>query len=553
MKAPFSYHPPRPAVSPPFSGLLSLTITKYDAPSATLKAELFLIIDAQDNSGTIKDAAMSFQEETRENVLSPVREWQHYDLPQVKQREETNSQTGKNYDEAYIHETVTLPLEPRRSLLLFPFDVYRTRLSIQACVNARKRACLEAPLNNLFIRAFKLTCQVCQIEPSLKQRVSATYQGAPIQTFAPQVTYTRHAFLRFTLVVVGLLATVVFALLLRFSDKQELLRGTLGYFGSLAALRALIVPKDFPVFPTLVDYIILITFLFVSITIVAKFFERRRPVKRTRCIKSLPSLVLAGVLATSGISWGQTSSKPPMIVGGVVPIVNIEGMDAGTIKLDEATLAKIYRGAIKEWDDLAIKALNPEVKLPHLAISVVQKQVSDGASLSWPTSMGANDNKGMAADVNRINGAIGHVGYAFALLHPVTYISSAQEPSDIGHRYTSTDGKIAVELTDNAYRSTTPIRYQAATNSTVTAFGFKSNPLQQRLQVETQIGFANGRPVFITLDAEPSTDPKEPTFSPETMSSLRTLLREMGPSSIICPGEKTCTKTCGKKCCEWAC
>jgi phosphate transport system substrate-binding protein len=135
----------------------------------------------------------------------------------------------------------------------------------------------------------------------------------------------------------------------------------------------------------------------------------------------------------------------PMIMGGVVPVVNIEGIAAGQLKLSGAVLANIYLGTVKKWDDAAIKALNPGVKLPDRAISVVhrsdgsgttfifthylsevspawKKSVGEDASVAWPTGVGGKGNEGVASYASRINGAIGYVEYAYALQNKLAYV-----------------------------------------------------------------------------------------------------------------------------------
>jgi phosphate transport system substrate-binding protein len=135
----------------------------------------------------------------------------------------------------------------------------------------------------------------------------------------------------------------------------------------------------------------------------------------------------------------------PMVMGGVVPVVNVEGIGAGQLKLNGAALAGIYLGTIKKWDDPAIKALNPGVKLPDRAISVVHRsdgsgttfifthylsevspdwkqKVGEEASVSWPTGVGGKGNEGVASYASRINGAIGYVEYAYALQNKLAYV-----------------------------------------------------------------------------------------------------------------------------------
>ncbi|MCE5231623.1 phosphate ABC transporter substrate-binding protein PstS [bacterium] len=137
-------------------------------------------------------------------------------------------------------------------------------------------------------------------------------------------------------------------------------------------------------------------------------------------------------LSTSGlIQW-------PMIMGGVVPVVKLDGFGANQLKLSGTTLAGIFLGAIKKWDDPAIKADNPGAALPSRAITVVHRadgsgttwiftnylskvapqwkaKVGNEKSVAWPTGVGGKGNEGVAAYVQRINGSIGYVEYAYAL------------------------------------------------------------------------------------------------------------------------------------------
>jgi len=127
----------------------------------------------------------------------------------------------------------------------------------------------------------------------------------------------------------------------------------------------------------------------------------------------------------------------PAIVGGVVPVMNLEGIAPGAMKLTGKVLADIYLGKIKKWNDKAIADLNPGLKLPDEPIAVVRRsdgsgttfiwtdylsKMSDewkskvGAStaVAWPEGVGGKGNEGVAAYVQRIKGAIGYVEYAYA-------------------------------------------------------------------------------------------------------------------------------------------
>jgi phosphate transport system substrate-binding protein len=127
----------------------------------------------------------------------------------------------------------------------------------------------------------------------------------------------------------------------------------------------------------------------------------------------------------------------PMVMGGIVPVINVEGVNAGEIVLDGATLAKIFLGEVAKWDDEAIKKLNPKVKLPSQAIAVVHRsdgsgttfnftdylnkvspawkdKVGSDASVEWPVGIGAKGNEGVANNVSQTKGSIGYVEYAYA-------------------------------------------------------------------------------------------------------------------------------------------
>ncbi len=135
----------------------------------------------------------------------------------------------------------------------------------------------------------------------------------------------------------------------------------------------------------------------------------------------------------------------PTVMGGVVPVVNIKGVGAGKLKLDGATLADIYLGKVKKWNDPAIAKLNPGVNLPSRAITVVHRSDGSGttfifthylsqvsptwkskvgadASVSWPAGVGGKGNEGVASYASRIDGAIGYVEYAYALQNHLAYV-----------------------------------------------------------------------------------------------------------------------------------
>jgi len=134
----------------------------------------------------------------------------------------------------------------------------------------------------------------------------------------------------------------------------------------------------------------------------------------------------------------------PMIMGGVVPVVNLEGIKPGELTLDGPTLAAIFMGEVTKWDDAKIKALNPNVNLPSKAVAVVHRSDGSGtsflftdylsktspewkdkvganSSVEWPVGIGAKGNEGVAGQTTQTDGAIGYVEYAYAKQNKMTY------------------------------------------------------------------------------------------------------------------------------------
>ena len=134
----------------------------------------------------------------------------------------------------------------------------------------------------------------------------------------------------------------------------------------------------------------------------------------------------------------------PMVMGGIVPVINLDGVAPGDRVLDGPTLAKIFLVEIKTWADAAIKTLNPNAKLPAQAIAVVHRsdgsgttfnftdylakvspdwksKVGSNTSVEWPTGIGAKGNEGVANNVTQTKGSIGYVEYAYAKQNKLTY------------------------------------------------------------------------------------------------------------------------------------
>ncbi|NLC35616.1 MAG: phosphate ABC transporter substrate-binding protein PstS, partial [Alcaligenaceae bacterium] len=127
----------------------------------------------------------------------------------------------------------------------------------------------------------------------------------------------------------------------------------------------------------------------------------------------------------------------PAIIGGVVPVINVDGIKPGELKISGEVLANIYLSKITKWNDDAIKALNPDLALPDVSIIVVHRSdgsgttfnwtnylskvstdwkdtVGEGKAVKWPVGQGGKGNEGVAAYVRQLKNSIGYVEYAYA-------------------------------------------------------------------------------------------------------------------------------------------
>jgi phosphate transport system substrate-binding protein len=150
----------------------------------------------------------------------------------------------------------------------------------------------------------------------------------------------------------------------------------------------------------------------------------------------------------------------PAIIGGTVPIVNLEGFRPGELRITGAVLAEIYLGEIDKWNDPRLTALNPGKKLPDLPITVIHRADGSGTTFNWtdylsavsakwaekvgkgavikwpaPTSVGGKGNEGVAANVQRIKGSIGYVEYAYVKKNNLTFLQLQNKSG----RYVSPD------------------------------------------------------------------------------------------------------------------
>ena len=134
----------------------------------------------------------------------------------------------------------------------------------------------------------------------------------------------------------------------------------------------------------------------------------------------------------------------PMVMGAIVPVINVEGVKPGEVVFDGQTLADIYLGKITKWDDPAIKKLNPKVSLPSEAITVVRRsdgsgttfnftdylskvsaewktKVGSGTAVEWPVGVGAKGNEGVSGNISQTRNSIGYVEYAYAKQNKLTF------------------------------------------------------------------------------------------------------------------------------------
>ncbi len=144
----------------------------------------------------------------------------------------------------------------------------------------------------------------------------------------------------------------------------------------------------------------------------------------------------------------------PMVMGGIVPVVNVEGVKPGELVIDGPTLAKIYLGQVAKWNDPALQKLNPNAKLPSTAIALVHRsdgsgttfnftyylsdvsadwksKVGTNTSVQWPAGIGAKGNEGVANNVANTKNSIGYVEYAYALQNKLTYTKMQNKDGEV--------------------------------------------------------------------------------------------------------------------------
>jgi phosphate transport system substrate-binding protein len=134
----------------------------------------------------------------------------------------------------------------------------------------------------------------------------------------------------------------------------------------------------------------------------------------------------------------------PTVIGGVVPVINVKGIEPGQLKLNGQVLGDIFLGKITKWNDAAIKAINPTLALPDAAIAPVRRadgsgttfiftnylskvnpewksKVGEGTAVNWPVGAGGKGNEGVSAFVNRLPNSIGYVEYSYVKQNKMNY------------------------------------------------------------------------------------------------------------------------------------
>jgi phosphate transport system substrate-binding protein len=174
----------------------------------------------------------------------------------------------------------------------------------------------------------------------------------------------------------------------------------------------------------------------------------------------------------------------PIVIGGVVPVVNIEGVPPARLRFTGPLLADIFRGKLRKWNDPAIQAINPDISLPNAAIAVVHRidgsgttfnwtnylskvspewrdKVGEGTYVEWPVGAGGKGNEGVALLVNQTRNSIGYVEYAYAVHYKMTF----GLVQNMAGRFVKPDADSFRAAADNADWASTSDFYLVMTNS----------------------------------------------------------------------------------------
>ena len=228
----------------------------------------------------------------------------------------------------------------------------------------------------------------------------------------------------------------------------------------------------------------------------------------------------------------------PVVIGGIVPVANLDGIAPGQLRLTGAVLADIYLGKVAKWNDPAIAALNPGVALPATTINVVHRsdgsgttfnftnylgkvsgewksKVGEGTSVDWPAGIGGKGNEGVAAYVKQLKGAIGYVEYAYALQNKLTFAQMRNaagnyvSPKSESFSEAAASADWAKATNFNLIMTDAPGANAWPITATTWAIMYKQpkNPAQTRAALDFfKWSFENGQPQAASLDYVPLPD-----------------------------------------------
>ena len=229
----------------------------------------------------------------------------------------------------------------------------------------------------------------------------------------------------------------------------------------------------------------------------------------------------------------------PVVIGGIVPVVNVEGVAAGKLRLSGPVLAEIFLGRIKTWNDPTLARLNPGLKLPASAIFVVhrsdgsgttynftnylgkvspawQKMIGFGTSVPWPVGVGGKGNEGVAAYVKQIKNSIGYVEYAYALQNKMAYTQMENaagtflEPSNAAFAAAAATADWAQAKDFNLIMTNAPGATAWPITATTWAIMYKTpkNAAQSKVAFAFfKWAFEHGQPEALALDYVPLPEP----------------------------------------------
>ena len=230
----------------------------------------------------------------------------------------------------------------------------------------------------------------------------------------------------------------------------------------------------------------------------------------------------------------------PTVLGGVVPVINLDGFKPGELKVTGEVLAEMFMGSVSKWNDAKIAALNPGKKLPDQSITVVHRadgsgttfiftdylteissawkdKVGKGAAVKWPaaTSVGGKGNEGVAAKVGRVKGAIGYVEYAYAKKNNIPHLQLRNRDG----KYVDPDDKTFAAAAAGADWFSVPgmgvslVNQKGADSWPITGATFVlmyKNPTDKANAQEAlkffDWSFKNGKPMALELDYVPLPD-----------------------------------------------